>query len=97
MAKTKKIEDELNLQDELSSLIASAINTGRKGEDRAAFFVGEESTPTDLAGCVSTGASVLDLIISNRPNGGLFFGRIIEITGDEGCVTEDTLIDVIIK
>jgi recombination protein RecA len=83
MAK-KKSEEDISLRDELSSLIAKSINAGRK-DDKAAFFVGEEETPTDLSACVSTGSSILDLIISNRPSGGLFAGRVIEITGDEGA------------
>ena len=45
---------------------------------------GGEETPTDLSGWVSTGSPMLDLAISNRPNGGLPIGRITEITGLEG-------------
>lgn len=80
----KKLKEDVSLQDELSSLIANSINSGRK-DDKAAFFVGEEETPTDLSEWVSTGSSVLDLIISNRANGGLAAGRIIELSGDEGA------------
>jgi len=49
----------------------------------AYFLDGAEDTPTDLTEWISTGSSILDLAISNRPNGGLPVGRITEITGME--------------
>jgi RecA/RadA recombinase len=93
---TKKIIDEPN-RDELAELIAESLNKLHKG-DRVAFFLdGREETPTDITGFISTGATMLDVAISNRKHGGIGVGRITEITGLEGCVTEDTLVDIEIE
>jgi recombination protein RecA len=48
------------------------------------FTIGAEDTPTDLGDWISTGSSLLDLAISNRPNGGIPVGRIVELSGLEG-------------
>ena len=77
MAKTK------TKRDELANVLASSLNKQFKGMKVAYFLDGTEDTPTDLTEWVSTGSSLLDLAISNRPNGGLPVGRITEITGME--------------
>ena len=80
MAKKKE-----SSRDELSSILANNLNKKFKSAHKVAFFLdGEEATPTDLDEWVSTGSPMLDLAISNRPNGGLPVGRITEITGLEG-------------
>jgi recombination protein RecA len=80
MAKKKE-----SSRDELSSILADNLNKKFKSAHKVAFFLdGEEVTPTDLNEWVSTGSPMLDLAISNRPNGGLPVGRITEITGLEG-------------
>ena len=81
MAKKKKE----SVRDELSSILATNLNKKFKSANKVAYFLdGGEQTPTDLDGWVSTGSPMLDLAISNRPNGGLPVGRITEITGLEG-------------
>ena len=40
-------------------------------------------TPTDIKEFISTGSTMLDLAISNRPNGGIAVGRITELNGLE--------------
>ena len=71
-------------RDELSSLLVDNINKKFKGQSKVAYFLdGSEQTPTDLTECVSTGDDMLDLAISNRPNGGFPVGRIVEVTGLE--------------
>ena len=81
MAKKKKESS----RDELSSILADNLNKKFKSTHKVAYFLdGEETTPTDLDEWVSTGSPMLDLAISNRPNGGLPVGRITEITGLEG-------------
>ena len=76
MAKTNR--------DELSSLLADNLNKKFKGQSKVAYFLdGSEQTPTDLTEWVSTGDDMLDLAISNRPNGGFPVGRIVEVTGLE--------------
>jgi recombination protein RecA len=77
MAKAK------NKRDELASVLADSLNKQFKGMKVAYFLDGAEDTPTDLTEWISTGSSILDLAISNRPNGGLPVGRITEITGME--------------
>ncbi len=67
--------------EQLADIIASGLNKFFKDEKIA--FVSDEETPTDLVSFVSTGCSPLDLAISNRPNGGIPYGRITEITGLE--------------
>jgi len=78
MAKAKT-----NKRDELASVLADSLNKQFKGMKVAYFLDGAEDTPTDLTEWISTGSSILDLAISNRPNGGLPVGRITEITGME--------------
>lgn len=79
---SKKVESS---RDELSSILASNLNKKFKSAHKVAFFLdGEEQTPTDLDDWISTGSPMLDLAISNRPNGGLPVGRITELTGLEG-------------
>lgn len=69
-------------QEMLASVIADNLNKLFK-DRQVAYIMGEES-PTDLVGFVSTGSSLLDLAISNRPHGGIALGRITELTGLEG-------------
>jgi len=71
-------------RDELAQLIADSLNKLNKDEQIAYFLDGKESTPTDINDFISTGATMLDIAISNRPNGGIAVGRITEITGLEG-------------
>ena len=73
-----------NERDELASVLADSLNKKFKDFKVAHFLDGSEETPTDLTEWISTGSSMLDLAISNRPNGGIPVGRITEITGLEG-------------
>jgi recombination protein RecA len=70
-----------------SSLIKALvedINKKYKTADNVAFVLdGSELAPSDVKEWVSTGSSVLDLAISNRPYGGFPVGRITEISGLE--------------
>ena len=71
-------------RDEMAQIIADSLNSLISDEDQVAFFLdGYDETPIDLNDWVSTGATMLDLAISNRPHGGLPVGRIVEITGLE--------------
>jgi len=82
--KTKPVEggDLLSGRDELASVLADNLN--KKFKDmKAAYFLGDDVAPTDLTEWVSTGSTLLDLAIANRPNGGLPVGRIVEVTGLE--------------
>jgi recombination protein RecA len=70
-------------RDELAQVIADSLNKLYKDGQVAYFLDGEEETPTDLTDFISTGNTMLDIAISNRPNGGIAAGRITELTGLE--------------
>ena len=72
-------------RDELTGLLAESLNKKfSKTHHKVAYFLdGSEDSPTDVDDWVSTGSTVLDLAISNRPNGGFPVSKIVEITGLE--------------
>ena len=75
--------DNGQLRDDLAGTLADTLNKKFSDVKVAYFLDGTEETPTDLTEWISTGSSLLDLAISNRPNGGIPVGRITEITGME--------------
>jgi recombination protein RecA len=80
--KKKTIEHEIaQTRDELAEALAESINKNSDG--KVAFFLDAEDDPSQVTDWVSTGNSLVDLTISNRPNGGLPVGRITELTGLE--------------
>jgi len=82
--KTKKPMPSAN-RDELAQVIADSLNKLNKDSDQVAYFLdGQEETPTDFTDFISTGATMLDIAVSNRPYGGIAVGRITELTGLEG-------------
>lgn len=82
MAKSKS---KLELEDSLASTLADSINKQFKGQNlKTAFFLdGDDDSPSNVSEWISSGCSMLDLAISNRPYGGFPVGRITEITGLE--------------
>ena len=72
-----------SIRDELASTLADNLNKRFKKHQAAYFLSGESGAPTEVKDFVSTGSSMLDLVISNGPNGGFPVGRITEITGLE--------------
>jgi len=70
--------------DKLATVIADELNKQFKHQQVAYFLGGETVSPTDVTGWISTGSSILDLAISNRPNGGIAVGKITELNGLEG-------------
>jgi len=71
--------------DELAVALADNLNKKFKGSGfKAAFFLDSDTeSPSEVRGWVGSGSDMLDLAISNRPNGGFPVGRITEITGLE--------------
>ena len=67
---------------DLAEVLAESLNKQAK-DQKIAFFLDNNDSPTNVEGWVSTGASMLDVAISNRPYGGLPVGRITEVTGLE--------------
>ena len=70
-------------KDDLANILADGLNKKFKNYKVAYFLDGSDTTPTDIREFLSTGSSILDLAISNRPNGGIAVGRITEINGLE--------------
>lgn len=80
--KKKSVEVELETgRDELAESIAESLN--KSGDGKVAFFLDAEDDPSQIVDWVSTGNSLVDLAIANRPNAGLPVGRITELTGLE--------------
>ena len=70
-------------KDELAGVIADELNKQFKHQ-KVAYFLEEGGNPTDVTGWISTGSTMLDLAIANRPNGGVAVGKITELNGLEG-------------
>ena len=73
----------MSTRDVLDSVLADTLNKQFKDMKVAYFLDGSDNTPTDIKDFVSTGSTMLDLAISNKPNGGVAVGRITEINGLE--------------
>ena len=73
----------MSVTDVLATTLADSLNKKFKDNKVAYFLDGTDSTPTDIKDFISTGSSMLDLAISNRPDGGIAVGRITEINGLE--------------
>ena len=67
---------------ELADVLAEALNKSSK-DQKVAYFLDEDDAATNVDAWVSTGSTMQDLAISNRPYGGIPVGRITEITGLE--------------
>ena len=73
----------MSTRDDLAGVLADTINKNFKDMKVAYFLDGTDTTPTDIKDFVSTGSTMLDLAISNKPNGGIAVGRITELNGLE--------------
>lgn len=85
--KTKSVHVESNIEtkrDDLLSSLADELNKKNKEGGKVAFFLDEQENPADIPDWISTGSSLLDLAISNRPNGGLPVSKMVEFSGLEG-------------
>jgi recombination protein RecA len=77
------IEPKQNRDDLLTDL-AAQLNKNNKEGGKIAYFLDEQDDPSTITDWISTGNSILDLAISNKPNGGLPVGRMVEFNGLEG-------------
>ena len=73
----------MSTRDEIAGVLADTLNKQFKDMKVAYFLDGSDITPTDIKDFVSTGSTILDLAIANKPNGGIAVGRITEINGLE--------------
>ena len=85
MAKKSQVILETDLQDNLAGVLADNLNKKFKASNHkvAYFLEGDTDSPSDVKEWISTGSTMLDLAIANRPYGGIPVGRITEITGLE--------------
>lgn len=72
------------MEEALSLDIIEGVNTALKGNAyKTAYYLSDPTINSDVKYWVSTGCDILDLAISNRPNGGFPVGRIVELMGLE--------------
>jgi len=80
-----KVSSNASVKDDLALLIQKNLSKEKELDETS--FVGfldePEEAPTTVTEWISTGNSLLDLAISNRPNGGLPVGKLVEFTGLE--------------
>jgi recombination protein RecA len=79
MARTAKEKRGEESTGDFTSELISSLN--KENGSRIAYNLAEDESPTHVKSWVSTGSTLLDYIVSNRRNGGLPVGRIIEIFG----------------
>jgi recombination protein RecA len=84
MAKKSVTKDTTGQRDELIEMLANELNKANKDGGKIAHFLDEQDNPAEITDWISTGSSMLDLAISNRPHGGLPVGKMVEFNGLEG-------------
>jgi len=82
--KSQVTQTESPPRDELVELLANELNKANKDGGKIAYFLDEQENPAEIGDWISTGSSMLDLAISNRPHGGLPVGKMVEFNGLEG-------------
>ena len=80
----KKSTKSVSKNDSLLSDLAAELNKNNKEGGKIAYFLDEQDDPSTISDWISTGSSLLDLAISNRPHGGLPVGRMVEFNGLTG-------------
>lgn len=83
MAKKSSSGQDSN-RDDLIDLLQTELNKANKDGGKIAYKLDEQDNPADITDWISTGSSILDLAISNRPHGGLPVGKMVEFNGLEG-------------
>lgn len=90
MATTPKKQKHVELdtngveRDDLALLLQKELNKSQKDGSKVSYFLDEDDNPTQVVEWISTGSTLLDLAISNRPHGGFPVGRLCELSGLEG-------------
>jgi recombination protein RecA len=77
IAKDKSRGDDTS--SDFTSDLISSLN--KEHGSRIAYNLSEDESPTHVKRWISTGSTLLDYIVANRPSGGLPEGRIVEIFG----------------
>ena len=82
MAKKKVVIDGEGVHQQQEDFTADLINSlNRDLGHKVAYNLASDQSPTHVKRWISTGSKGLDYIISNRSNGGLPEGRIVEVFG----------------
>jgi len=84
MKKKNQVTQDTPQRDELVELLANELNKANKDGGKIAYFLDEQENPAEISDWISTGSSILDLAIINRPHGGLPVGKMVEFNGLEG-------------
>jgi recombination protein RecA len=84
MKKKNQVTQDTPQRDVLVELLANELNKANKDGGKIAYFLDEQENPAEISDWISTGSSILDLAISNRPHGGLPVGKMVEFNGLEG-------------
>lgn len=73
-------------EQDLASVISKSINSQSKQSDgrKVAFRLDDRESPSEIDDWISTGSTVLDLMISNKEEGGLPTRKIVEFYGPSG-------------
>ena len=77
-------QSNVSKNESLLEKLANELNKENKDGGKLAYFLDEQDDPSSISDWISTGSSVLDLAISNRKDGGLPVGRMVEFNGLEG-------------
>jgi recombination protein RecA len=86
MAKQKKEandETEVESAEELTQLFIKELNKGNEKGKIAWNLSTDLDNPTTVTEFISTGSSLLNYIIANRPDAGIPVGKLTEISGEE--------------
>lgn len=87
MRKKKETEEVVDGDEDISQdvgkLSKSLIKTLNNGEEKMAWNLAHDDSPTSVKEFISTGSTLLDYIISNRRDGGVPCGKLTEIHGEE--------------
>lgn len=84
MAKAKKMSDVEETTPDLKSTVRVLRNSLNKDDDdKVTWDLTKDDSPTHVKNWVSTGSTILDIVISNRRGGGIPVGKITELQGEE--------------
>lgn len=79
----KRIKKEESVVDRMSEIFDITKTLNDKFGGNVAFTLDNGDAPTEIKHYISTGSTLLDIAISNRADGGLPCGRVVEISGTE--------------
>ena len=83
MGEKKTKTSDIVKKDDYSDIFSYALNELNKEYKQVAYILGSGFAPTEVKNWVPTGSTLLDMIISNRPDGGWPVGKVVEIFGEE--------------